>query len=87
MLDRCVGAHLYVVLAGRKTGQLFGRRTCTWSGDEELQLKRITECWEKKAGNSELTSLHDFIFLLPKEGTLIFTKIFIAVSCFIESII
>ena len=57
------------------------------SGNEELQLKRITECWEKKAGNSELTSLHDFIFLLPKEGTLIFTKIFIAVSCFIESII
>ena len=57
------------------------------SGDEELQLKRITECWKKKAGNSELTSLRDFISRLPKEGTLIFTRIFIAVSCFIESII
>lgn len=39
--------------------------------DEEEQLKKITECWERKAENSELTSLENFVDMVPKEELLV----------------
>ena len=40
-------------------------------GDEEQQLKRITECWSRKAENNELPGgLDDFIANVPREGWL-----------------
>ena len=37
-------------------------------GDEEKQLRRITELWETKAENNELPQLCEFVASVPRQG-------------------
>lgn len=39
--------------------------------DEEEQLKEITECWQRKAGNHELASMEEFITRVSKQAILV----------------
>ena len=37
-------------------------------GDEEEQLKQITESWKEKAENDELPQLDQFLVSVPRQG-------------------
>jgi hypothetical protein len=42
-------------------------------GDEEKQLKKITEIWNGKAENNELPQLGEFVASVPRQGRLVCT--------------